>query len=488
MLALLPLILSSLVICFVLTPFCRDFFGFLGLVDIPDFHRKAHLRPIPRVGGIAVIVAYLAVFVAVAIGWGRGLIEANDPAIRLMVKLTPALLLIFAIGMYDDLRGLSAWHKLVGEFCAAGYAFLMGIRLATPAGYSGPHFVIDIAGILWLVLCANAFNLIDGLDGLAAGIALIASSSLLLAALIHHSLGAAIVISPLMGALIGFLYYNFAPASVFLGDCGSLLIGFLLGCYGLILNQHANKGFGRFAPFIVLAFPVFEVTLSIVRRYLRHRPIFSADKNHIHHRILSLGLSHRDTTLVLYGVASLVAVIAILQIILQPQLATVLLVAFLVAGCVAFRFLRYPEFGILGRFVFAGGFRRTLRINIHLHEYEISLAAATTIEECWQVLKDTCRDAAFAYVSMRVDGRHFEDDLQPALAGTGHLQIRLSRWAEATFGYDARVPNQAMLIAPLAQRLQEKLARLKRSAEWLETETLSTEPSKLSRAAAGAGS
>ena len=132
-----------------------------------------------------------------------------------------------------------------------------------------------------------------------------------MAALIHHSPTLAIAIAPLVGALLGFLYYNFNPASIFLGDCGSLLVGFLLGCYGIMWNQHAQTDLARAAPLIALALPVFEVMLSIVRRILRDKPIFSSDKNHIHHRILSLGLTHRNAALVLYGAAALVGLLAV---------------------------------------------------------------------------------------------------------------------------------------------------------------------------------
>jgi UDP-GlcNAc:undecaprenyl-phosphate GlcNAc-1-phosphate transferase len=459
MFALIPVVLSSLVVCFALTPFLRDFFGFLGFVDKPDSYRKMHGRPIPRVGGMALMTGYFVAFLALTLGWRLGFIDTSDPSLRLMVRLSPAVILIFAVGLYDDLKGLSPWTKLAGQAAAASYACWVGVRLAAPPGYTGPMIVIDLVGICWLVLCANAFNLIDGLDGLATGVALIAAASLLLAALIHHNLGLAAAIAPLVGALLGFLYFNFNPASIFLGDCGSLLIGFLLGCYGLMWNQHAKTGLSMAAPFVALAFPVFEVGLSIIRRFLRNRPIFGSDRNHIHHRILSLGLSHRDAALVLYGVAGLVAMVAVLQTIVRPQFATMLLLVFFVGAFVGCKRLGYLEFNLLGEFLFSGEFRRTLRNGIHLREYEQRIAGARTVEECWQALKSACREAEFNYVSMRVNGLYFEDEVQPAFGAGSRLHIRLSRSDEATFGHDPRLPAQAMLIAPLAERLQETLSR-----------------------------
>jgi UDP-GlcNAc:undecaprenyl-phosphate/decaprenyl-phosphate GlcNAc-1-phosphate transferase len=457
MFALIPVVLSSLAVCFVLTPFLRDFFGFLGVVDRPDSFRKAHIRPVPRVGGMALVAGYFVAFIALAVGWRMGFFDTRDPSLQLLMKLSPAVVLIFLVGLYDDLKGLSPWSKLAGQACAAAYACWVGVRLAPPPGYTGPVIVIQLIGICWLVLCANAFNLIDGLDGLAAGVALIGAASILMAALIHHNPGLAAAITPLVGALVGFLFYNFNPASIFLGDCGSLLIGFLLGSYGLMWEQHAKTGFSMAAPFVAMALPVFEVGLSILRRFLRKSPIFGSDRNHIHHRILSLGLSHRDAALVLYGVAAVMAVLAVLQTILRPQFATVLILLFLVGAFVGCRRLGYLEFNLLGEFLFYGGFRRTLRNSIQLREYEVNMAAARTLEECWLALRNACREAEFDYVCMRVNGRHFEDDLRPPIKGGSRMNIRLSRSDEAIFGHNPGSAAQVMLIAPLAERLQEKL-------------------------------
>jgi len=489
MLALIPVVLCSLATCFVLTPFFRDFFGFLGIMDNPDSIRKTHTRSTPRVGGIALGLSYFIALIALALGWWRGLFNAHDPSLLLMARLLPAVILIFLTGLMDDLWGLSPWQKIAGQFAAAAYACWAGVRLATPPWYSGPPILLYVVGIFWLVLCANAFNLIDGLDGLATGVGLIASASLLLAALIHHNPGLALVITPLIGSLLGFLYYNFNPASIFLGDCGSLLVGFLLGCYGLMWNQHATTGLGRAAPLVALAFPVFEVALSIVRRFIRNRPIFGSDKNHIHHRILSRGFSHRNAALVLYGVSALAAVLAVMQTIVRPQLATVLLLLFLAAAYIGFRSLQYSEFGILRQWIFAGGFHGALRSRIDIYDYEQALAAAQSIDECWAVLRNTCLEAKFNYVSLSANGKHFHDELQPASTAAKRLHITLSRSNAVVFGHDPGLPGPAMLIAPLAERLQDKLnhfdvVTLARPESEAQSERLTIENRKANSAAA----
>jgi hypothetical protein len=225
------------------------------------------------------------------------------------------------------------------------------------------------------------------------------------------------------------------------------------------------------APIVALAFPMFEVALSILRRFLRNRPIFGSDRNHIHHRILSRGVSHRNAALVLYGVSALAAVLAVLQTILRPQLATVLLLLFLAVAYVGFRSLRYPEFGILGQFLFAGEFGRVLQTRIHLREYEESLAAAETVDQCWLALRNTCRETNFSYVSLRVDGRYFEDELHATSLPARRLRIALSKFDGATFGHHPDSQGPAMLIAPLAERLQEKLSSFDPAPAWSSAET-----------------
>src|ERR1700761_3293122 len=144
MLALIPVVLSSLIICLILTPFLRDFFGFLGIVDRPDAYRKTHIRPVPRVGGIGLVLAYFAAFVSLAVGWLAGWIDPQDPAIQLVVGPRPSIPLMFLLGLVDDFRGLLPWQKIAGQLCAAAYASWVGVRLATPIGYTGPAFVVDL--------------------------------------------------------------------------------------------------------------------------------------------------------------------------------------------------------------------------------------------------------------------------------------------------------------------------------------------------------
>jgi UDP-GlcNAc:undecaprenyl-phosphate GlcNAc-1-phosphate transferase len=288
---------SSLLICLALTPLCRDLFRRAGVLDHPDQSRKTHARPIPRMGGIPIAIAYAGSFGLLLLSplHAGSILSEHLP---LVCKLLPAAALIFATGLIDDLVGLKSWQKLIGQVAAAVCAYWGGVQVLGIAGHLTNSWWSLPLTLAWLVGCANAFNLIDGVDGLATGLGLFATITSLIAALAQGNLELALAIVPLAGALLGFLRYNFNPASIFLGDSGSLLVGFLLGCYGVLWSQKSATLLAMTAPMMALAIPILDVCLSIVRRYLSHRPIFAADRGHIHHRLLDRGLSPRRGCLV----------------------------------------------------------------------------------------------------------------------------------------------------------------------------------------------
>ena len=179
--------------------------------------------------------------------------------------------------------------------------YLAGVHLTTLGGHLLSPWLSTPATVLWLVLCANSLNLIDGLDGLACGIGLFATATALLAAGVQHNISLAYAVIPLFGALLGFLRYNFNPARIFLGDSGSLFVGFLLGCFGLLWTEKSATLLGLTAPLMVFAIPLLDTTLAIVRRFLHNKPIFSADRGHIHHRLLARGLAPQKVVLLLYA-------------------------------------------------------------------------------------------------------------------------------------------------------------------------------------------
>src|SRR5215469_8726482 len=302
MLILLDLAGIAFFFSLVLTPYVRDAAVKFNLVDRPDSARKIHAQPIPRVGGVAIAIAYVLAFGLILVLPYRGLSFNIHTVVPRALGLLPAAGLVFFIGLVDDIRGLKPWQKLIGQVVAALLAFWAGVRIDFLQWHQ-LHFWISLpVTVLWLIGCANAFNLIDGLDGLAAGVGLFATVTTLLAGLINHNLPLVLVTAPLAGCLLGFLRYNFNPASIFLGDSGSLLIGFLLGCYGAMWSQKSATLIGLTAPMMAMAIPLMDVALSIVRRFLRNQPIFGADRGHIHHRLLEKGLTPRRAALFLYGI------------------------------------------------------------------------------------------------------------------------------------------------------------------------------------------
>jgi UDP-GlcNAc:undecaprenyl-phosphate GlcNAc-1-phosphate transferase len=394
------LALKAFLACLVLTPIFRDIFRSYGIVDQPDRRRKIHVHPIPRVGGIPILISY-----AIALYPFGHTPAALTNYLPLIQKLGPAATLIFATGLIDDLIGLKPWQKLIGQLGAAGLAYWAGVRVLDVAGAStGVWWGLPLT-IFWLLACTNAFNLVDGLDGLAAGMGLVATLTLLAAALLHGNSALASVSVPLVGALFGFLCYNFNPATVFLGDSGAMLIGFLLGCFGAVWTQKGDALISITVPLLALAIPLLDVSLAILRRFLRNQPIFSADREHIHHRLIDRGLTPRRAVLVLYLVCATAAACALLLTL--PHAGRFFgLVSLAVCGViwVGIRQLRYAEFGLASRMLFGGELQRTLGGQMRLERLVEELGQADDEAECWRLTSAGARDFGFDSIRLSMRG------------------------------------------------------------------------------------
>jgi UDP-GlcNAc:undecaprenyl-phosphate GlcNAc-1-phosphate transferase len=379
---------KAFLIALVLTPIIRDIFRAYNVVDRPG-RRKVHAFPIPRVGGIAIAVAYTAAFVSFS-DFSNSLPAHDSP----LWKLLPGAVMIFLTGLIDDFFNLRPAYKLAGQIAAGAIVFYNGLRIEEVAGLSLPIWLSLPLTILWLLLCSNAFNLIDGLDGLCAGMGFVATLALFAAALIEHDAALAHATLPLAGALLGFLCYNFNPATVFMGDSGALLIGFLLGAYGMIWTDKTATLLSVTVPLLALSIPLLEVSLSILRRFLRRQPIFSADRGHIHHRLLDLGLSPRTAVLFLYLFGMVAASFALLlSHPLWGGFQGILIVLFgLIAWAGIWR-LRYAEFEVAGRLLFGGEFQRALGAKVRTAQLAAALQRCRTEEEWWSALLNAARDA-----------------------------------------------------------------------------------------------
>jgi UDP-GlcNAc:undecaprenyl-phosphate/decaprenyl-phosphate GlcNAc-1-phosphate transferase len=395
--------LKAFAISLILTPILRDIFRSYNVVDRPG-QRHLHPHPIPRIGGLAIAAAYtVAVF----------------PLGELPLwKLLPGAALIFLTGLLDDFFTLKPIFKLAGQTAAALLVFFNGLSVGTLGRKAPLPMWLDLpVTVLWLLLTTNALNLIDGLDGLCAGIGSIATLAMFGAAWLYGNQPLAYATLPLACALLAFLCYNLSPATVFLGDSGALLIGFLLGCYGMIWTQKTSTLLSLLAPLIALSVPLLDVSVSIFRRILRRQPIFSADRAHIHHRLLDRGLTPRRAVLVLYGFGAMAAALALLLI--APQMAPFRkgLLVLLVAGVgLGLRELRYKEFDLVGRLLFGGELQRNLEESLRLDNLSAALAAAPTREAWWIALSEAARECGWSRIQWKKPGGSSEVSIHPLAA------------------------------------------------------------------------
>jgi UDP-GlcNAc:undecaprenyl-phosphate GlcNAc-1-phosphate transferase len=403
------------------TPIIRDVFRSYNVVDRPG-RRKVHRYPIPRVGGMAIALAY-----------GISLISLGNISGSLPDYRSPAWTLIagagvvFLVGLLDDFFDLKPVFKIVGVVIAAFIVFWNGIRIDTLVGVEMPLWLSFVVTVGWLLLTTNALNLIDGLDGLCAGMGLLATLTLFGAAVIYGNYPLAHATLPLAGALVGFLCYNFNPATVFLGDSGAMLIGFLLGCYGMFWTQKAATLLSVTVPLLALSIPILDVSLSVLRRFLMNRPIFSADKGHIHHKLLDLGLSPKRAVLLLYLASVLPAGLAL--VLSAPNLRryqAYAVIAFCIAVWIGVRRLRYVEFDMAGNLLFGGEFHKAIDARLRLRTLVVALDHTAGEDEWWARIIDLARE--LNWVRVRLEGDHSarEQVLSEEVAPVWSFRVPLS--------------------------------------------------------------
>jgi UDP-GlcNAc:undecaprenyl-phosphate/decaprenyl-phosphate GlcNAc-1-phosphate transferase len=304
----------AFVVAAILTPVVARAAVALGWMDIPDGHRKLHRTPVPAVGGLAVFAGFAAAMGCLHF-FARHVIADPTSFRDSWVPLVVSGFFVSAVGLVDDSRGVRPWTKLFVQAAAGAYLFLAGFRII---GISNPFGApIELGAwalpvtLLWLVGMSNAFNLIDGLDGLAAGLGLVSTLGLLVAAELSGRWETTLVAAALAGALAGFLPYNFNPARVFLGDCGSLMVGLVLAAIAVKSSIKASAAMAVSIPLLALALPILDVGLAIVRRIVRRRPVFEGDHDHIHHRLVDMGLTPRRAVITLYAVATVFIALAL---------------------------------------------------------------------------------------------------------------------------------------------------------------------------------
>ncbi len=307
--------LLAFLLCLGLTWCVRRLAIRFGWLDRPSPPAKTHSRAVPRLGGVAVLAATLAAILLLRF-WQARFDRPNFLLHTQVNRILLPTLLIFLVGLVDDLHSLRWGLKLGLETLAAAGAAALGLRIQLSLGHALPPELSYFFTIAWLLACANSMNLIDGLDGLASGIALLATLTLMIAGVVTGNLALVMLTLPLAGSLLAFLIFNFNPATIFLGDSGSLTIGFLLGIFGIVWSEKSTTILALTVPVFALALPLMDTGIAIVRRWLMGASVFERDRGHLHHRLQGLGISPRRVVFLLYGLS---AVFALVSLSLLPQ-------------------------------------------------------------------------------------------------------------------------------------------------------------------------
>lgn len=305
---LLIIIGVAFIISFAATPIVKSFAQKVGAMDVPGEERRVHDHPIPRMGGLAIFLGFLLsvlLFVPISLP---------------LQGILLGCVIIVATGAIDDIISINAWVKLLMQILAAVVAVLHGVEinvLANPALWSSQEYLILGAlsipiTILWIVGITNSVNLIDGLDGLAVGVSTISSLTMLVIALVVSDTSVALVLAALVGACVGFMPYNLNPAKIFMGDTGSLLLGYVLATMS-ILGLFKFATIVSFAvPLLAIAVPLFDTVFAFTRRILKGQSPMQADRGHFHHRLIDMGLSQKQAVAVLYSISAILGLAAVL--------------------------------------------------------------------------------------------------------------------------------------------------------------------------------
>jgi len=424
-----------------------------GWVMFPASHH-IHKRGIPRLGGIAVFGTFVFIFF---VGAATGV----DPTWREQLPILLPASAMFLVGLVDDARGLRARTKLACQIAAGVWLFFAQgsvfhfYPLATQIQPAGLGLAISLLGtVAWVVMVTNAFNLIDGLDGLAAGATLFSLVTLCVLAMADHNMGSVFTTLILGGAVLGFLRFNFNPASIFLGDSGSYFLGFMLS--GLSLQPRAVAAPNLVAvaiPLLAFGLPILETGVSVVRRFLGDKPLFAPDRDHIHHRLLRMGFSQRQAVAVLYGACALCSLLSLFLLYPDRPLVGLTLIAIIVGvlSVLGIQSLGYQEFCEISRLSHRWfGQKKVIANNIAVRKAIEALKACNAWSEVSIVLDSLLKIGEFDSYSLTVlnecairrtlrEGKVADRTLMDELSEEGIGMRRAAAWS---FAVDLPVRGQ----------------------------------------------
>ncbi len=295
--------LLAMFVSYVLTPYIKKLAFHIGAIDKPD-NRKVHKKIMPRLGGLAIYIAFMIACLAS--------LELKWDIFCFMLGGT----VFVTVGVLDDKYQLPAKVKLLGQILAACILVFFDIRIEWLNNPLGGYFYLEWLSvpltIFWVISFTNVVNLIDGLDGLAAGVGAIASMTVILVSIPLGYYHVAIMTAALAGGIVGFIRYNFNPATIFMGDTGSMFIGYMLAAISVYGAVKTAATIALIVPAIALGLPIMDTAFAIMRRYVNGRPIFQPDKGHIHHRLLAMGMNQKQAVLLMYGITAALGIGAVL--------------------------------------------------------------------------------------------------------------------------------------------------------------------------------
>jgi UDP-N-acetylmuramyl pentapeptide phosphotransferase/UDP-N-acetylglucosamine-1-phosphate transferase len=401
----LSVYLGSAVLALVITPILIKLAHRIQAVDRPGV-RTVHTQPMPRIGGVAIFLSAMFLFAAV-LCLDNVIGEAFRSMKPQLVTLFCSASFVFLIGLVDDLRGLPARFKLMAELLAGGSLCLAGVCIfsvgITRQWTLSLGFLSWPITLLWIVGVTNAVNLSDGLDGLAAGVSAVACAVIAVFAIYDGNLVMAVLMLALLGSLSGFLFFNFNPAKIFMGDCGSLFVGFTVASASVLCTTKSAALVGLALPVLALGIPIFDTLLTIVRRFLERRSIFAPDRRHFHHRLMELGLRQRHVVISIYAMTLLSAGLGLFMMVTREAASIIVFLCILLLLLLVFRVVGSLRLGeimaaLLDKYQIA---RRYKREQMSFDEFQLHFRNARTYQQWWAAVCHAAQGMDFAWLSLK---------------------------------------------------------------------------------------
>lgn len=415
----------------------------------------------------------MAIYLAFFLPFGLSILFGTDVSNLLLydtrlLAILGAATMIFLLGLWDDLHSLPPSIKFLFQLFIGLLTWLGGVQINTlsislTSGVELGWLSLPVT-LFWIVLVINAINLIDGLDGLAAGVSLFAALLMLLICLITDKLLIALGFAALAGATMGFLRYNFNPASIFMGDCGSYFLGYTIAALSILGSVKGKATLAMLIPFIALGVPLFDALLAPIRRFLLGRKMFSPDKKHLHHRLIKYGLTQRNAVLILYGITVLLSITALALVYVRDEEAAFILLIPVAVGLFAFRKLGYLNYfavdkvyGWLCDITDASGVSHERRTFLDL---QVQISKAPSLEDMWKVAGRAFERIEFDKVTLQLSTPSGQGQSCHQVVWHGNKEGQQKEAASAVEGHDN---FRLKLTLPLVERERDMAKRWTKS-------------------------